>query len=78
MNRFASCAMLVGWLVALGDGSVTSDGAQPPENAESSADATIVDATCDYPFHVGVGKVDITPSEEVTLAGSPSPKRPHR
>ncbi len=31
--------------------------------------------TSDYSFNVGVGKVDITPAEEVTLAGSPSPKK---
>lgn len=29
----------------------------------------------DYHFSVGIGTVDITPTEEVTLAGSPSPKK---
>lgn len=29
----------------------------------------------EYNFNVGVGQVDITPAEEVTLAGSPSPKK---
>jgi sulfatase-like protein/neutral/alkaline ceramidase-like enzyme len=31
--------------------------------------------TSDDHFDVGVGRVDITPTEEVTLAGSPSPKK---
>ena len=31
--------------------------------------------TSGFHFSVGVGKVDITPAEEVTLAGSPSPKK---
>ncbi len=29
----------------------------------------------EYNFNVGVGKVGITPAEEITLAGSPSPKK---
>ncbi|NOY43565.1 MAG: hypothetical protein GXP26_17230 [Planctomycetes bacterium] len=39
----------------------------------SQATGTASDS--EYNFNVGVGKVDITPAEEVTLAGSPSPKK---
>jgi Neutral/alkaline non-lysosomal ceramidase, N-terminal len=41
-------------------------------NADSSTSAG---TTSEYNFNVGVGRVDITPDEEVTLAGSPSPKK---
>ncbi|MEA1950801.1 MAG: neutral/alkaline non-lysosomal ceramidase N-terminal domain-containing protein [Planctomycetota bacterium] len=37
--------------------------------------ASIKSETSDYIFNVGVATVDITPAEEVTLAGSPSPQK---
>jgi hypothetical protein len=42
--------------------------AQPPVSSEAIRPAPGV-------FEVGTGAVDITPTEEITLAGSPSPKK---
>ena len=46
-------------------GRIRSEELPAPRRSETSG----------YHFDVGVGRVDITPAEEVTLAGSPSPKK---
>lgn len=51
----------------VGPPTTNTAGAPSANTAHESTDST-------YNFNVGVGRVDITPVEKVTLAGSPSPK----
>jgi hypothetical protein len=65
-SRRAAIEGIVGGLLA----GATFAGATPGLTA---ADET--DASSEFPFQVGVATVDITPKEEITLAGSPSPQK---
>lgn len=63
------------WLVTMVAGCTTPAHAHPPRNAETATRDRTGGTTSGCSFNVGAGKVDITPAEEVTLAGSPSPKK---
>lgn len=58
-------AMMLCLFVGTTAGRIRSE--EPPVSQKSEPSHNI--------FNVGVGKVDITPTEEITLAGSPSPKK---
>ncbi len=65
MKLFLLHAIMCCLLVGISAGRVRSD--ELPTSRKSEASHNI--------FYVGIGKVDITPTKEVTLAGSPSPKK---
>lgn len=71
MKQFVIDAMMMRFLgllfmlVSLAVGSMAAEELQTSRKSEES----------EYNFMVGAARVDITPKEEITLAGSPSPRK---